>query len=112
MGERFDCVNLVHRAQECSKEEFKHTVKQHLSGQETEPWEILYYKVYRSQLAVIESARETGALMLGTDKSRRALLGGDQCRFPGWGQLTGGKSRCHFALAVQAVRPIRPGSKA
>ena len=42
----------------------------HLTGQETEPWEILYFKVYKKQLAVIEQALETAALMLGTDKSR------------------------------------------
>jgi hypothetical protein len=40
-----------------------------LVGQETEPWELIYFKVYKSQLSVIEQALETAALMLGTDKS-------------------------------------------
>ena len=31
--------------------------------------ELLYFKVFRSQLAVIERALETACLMLGTDKS-------------------------------------------
>ena len=42
--------------------------------QETEPWEIIYFKLYRSQLPVIERALETAALMLGTDKSRGYCL--------------------------------------
>jgi hypothetical protein len=52
------------------KEEFKREVDRHLTGQETESWEILYFKVYKSQLPVIERALETAALMLGSDKSR------------------------------------------
>ncbi len=28
-------------------------VERHLTGQETEPWEMLYFKMYRSQLTVI-----------------------------------------------------------
>ena len=56
------------------KEEFKREVEQHLTGKETEPWEILYFKAYKSQLPVIEQALETAALMLGTDKSRGYCL--------------------------------------
>jgi hypothetical protein len=56
------------------KEEFKREVEKHLTGKETEPWEILYFKVYKSQLAVVEQALETAALMLGTDKSRGYCL--------------------------------------
>ena len=52
------------------KEEFKREVDRHLTGHETEPWEILYFKVYKSQLPVIERALETAALMLGSEKSR------------------------------------------
>ena len=69
-GQQFDCATWLHRAQEMPKEEFKRDVDRHLTGKETEPWEILYFKVYKSQLAVIEQALETAALMLGTSKSR------------------------------------------
>ena len=41
---------------------------------ETEPWEIIYFKLYKSQLAVVEKALETAALMLGSDKSRGYCL--------------------------------------
>ena len=73
-GQDFDCATWLHRAQQLPKEEFKHEVEKHLTGKETEPWEILYFKVYKSQLAVIEQALETAALMLGTDKSRGYCL--------------------------------------
>ncbi len=61
-------------ASELPKEEFKREVNRHLTGKETEPWEIIYFKLYKSQLAVVEQAVETAALMLGTDKSRGYCL--------------------------------------
>jgi hypothetical protein len=50
-------------------------VSKHLTGEDTEPWEILYFKAYKNQLPVIELALETAALMLGSDKSRGYCLG-------------------------------------
>src|SRR2546426_7434712 len=47
-----------------------------ISGDETEPWEIVYFKLCKSQILVIEQAMETTALMLGTDKSRGYYLAG------------------------------------
>jgi hypothetical protein len=73
-GQQFDCATWLHRAQEMPKEEFKRDVERHLTGKEAEPWEILYFKVYKSQLAVIEQALESAALMLGTGKSRGYCL--------------------------------------
>jgi len=73
-GERFDCATWLHKAQEMPKEEFKRAVEQHLTGQESEPWEIVYFKIYKSQIPVIEKALETAGLMLGNDKSRGYCL--------------------------------------
>ena len=69
-GQRFDCAPWVHKARELPREEFQRAVERHLTGKESEPWELLYFKVYKSQLLVIERALETVGLMLGTDKSR------------------------------------------
>ena len=55
-------------------EQFKREVEKELTGRETEPWEIIYFKLYKSQIPVIEQAIETAALMLGTDKSRGYCL--------------------------------------
>ena len=73
-GQRFDSATWVHKARELPKEDFKREVERHLTGQETKPWEIIYFKLYKSQLPVIEQALETAALMLGTDKSRGYCL--------------------------------------
>jgi hypothetical protein len=73
-GERFDCATWLHKAIELPKEGFKREVERHLTGQETEPWEIIYFKLYKSQLPVIERALETAALMLGASKSRGYCL--------------------------------------
>jgi hypothetical protein len=73
-GQNFDCAPWVHKARELPREEFKRQVEKHLTGQETEPWEIIYFKLYKSQLPVIEQALETAALMLGSDKSRGYCL--------------------------------------
>jgi len=64
----------VHKAIDLPREEFKREVEKHLTGRETEPWEIVYYKVYKSQLLVIEQALETAGLMLGSEKSRGYCL--------------------------------------
>ena len=73
-GENFDCATWLHKAKEMAKEGFKGEVERHLTGKETEPWEIIYFKLYKSQLPVVEKAIETAALMLGTDKSRGYCL--------------------------------------
>jgi len=73
-GEQFDSATWLHKAKSLPKEGFKVEVERHLTGKETEPWEILYFKVYKSQLLVVEKALETAGLMLGTDKSRGYCL--------------------------------------
>ena len=73
-GESFDCATWLHKAKELPKEGFECAVERHLTGKETEPWEILHFKVYKSQLPVIEKALETVALMLGSDKARGYCL--------------------------------------
>ena len=73
-GQRFDCAPWVHKARSMPREEFRREVEKELTGKETEPSELIYFKVYKSQIPVIEQAIETAALMLGTDKSRGYCL--------------------------------------
>jgi hypothetical protein len=72
--ENFDRATRLHRAREMPKEGFKSEVQRHLTGKDTEPWEIIYFKLFKSQIPVVEKALETAALMLGTDKSRGYCL--------------------------------------
>ena len=73
-GRHFDCATWLHKATQMPKEEFKQEVEKELTGREAEPWEIIYFKLYRSQMPVIEKAIETAALMLGSDRSRGYCL--------------------------------------
>jgi hypothetical protein len=73
-GPEFACAPWVHKAKQLPKEQFRRAVERHLTGKETESWEIIYFKLYKSQLPVVEKALETAGLMLGTDKSRGYCL--------------------------------------
>src|SRR5438067_6773470 len=73
-GQEFDCATWLHKAREMPKDEFRREVEKELTGKETEPWEIIYFKLYKSQIPVIEQAIDTAALMLGSDKSRSYCL--------------------------------------
>src|SRR6184192_1459234 len=73
-GQRFESAIWLHRAREMPTEDFKREVEKELTGKETEPWEIVYFKLYKSQIPIIEQAIDTAALMLGTDKSRSYCL--------------------------------------
>ena len=73
-GQDFDCATWLHKARGMPKEEFRREVEKELTGRESEPSELVYFKLYRSQIPVVEQAIETAALMLGSDKSRGYCL--------------------------------------
>ena len=72
-GEHFECANWLHKAESLPIQEFKDEVEKYLTG-ESEPSELIYFKIYRTQLPVIEQALEMAARMLGSDKSRGYCL--------------------------------------
>jgi hypothetical protein len=43
----FVCVTWLHKAREMPKERFKQEVEKELTGQEADPWEVVYFKLYR-----------------------------------------------------------------
>lgn len=71
--EGFDCATWLHKAEQLPKQQFKDEVELFLTG-EAEPSELIYFKVYRSQVPVIEQALEYAGRMLGSDKSRGYCL--------------------------------------
>ena len=73
-GQRFESAPWVHKARHMPREEFRREVEKELTGKDSEPSELIYFKVYKSQMPVIEQAIETAALMLGSDKSRGYCL--------------------------------------
>ena len=72
--ERFESATWLHKARSLPKQEFKAEVERELTGRDTEPSELMYFKVYKSQMPVIEQALDTAALMLGSDRSRGYCL--------------------------------------
>ena len=73
-GKAFDCAAWMHKARSLPRDEFKREVDKHLTGKDSEPTEVIYFKLYRNQIPVVEQAIETAAMMLGSDKSRGYCL--------------------------------------
>ena len=49
-------------------------MEKHLTGEDSEPSDVIYFKLYKSQIPIVEEAIETAALMLGSDRSRGYCL--------------------------------------
>jgi hypothetical protein len=81
-GAGFDCAPWVHKAKALPKEEFKREVDRYLSGKETKPWEIIYFKLYRSQpqdLEIMElSVPASGIFSSATAGAERDGRSGDR----------------------------------
>ena len=71
--EQFKSADWLHKAQSMPHQRFKEEVEKYLTG-ESETSELIYFKVYKSQVPVLEQAIDTAALMLGSDKSRGYCL--------------------------------------
>ena len=69
-GECFQSEPWLQKARTLPKQQFKHEVEKYLTGKDAEASEFIYFKIYKSQMPVIEQALETAARMLGSDKSR------------------------------------------
>jgi hypothetical protein len=72
-AEHFESATWLHKAETMPKQQFKDEVDKYLTGS-SEASELIYLKVYKSQVPVIEQALETAARMLGSDKSRGYCL--------------------------------------
>jgi hypothetical protein len=70
----FKSAIWLHRAHEMPTDQLRLAIEKELTGKETEPWEIVYFKLYESQIPVVDRAIETAALMLGSDRSRGYCL--------------------------------------
>ncbi len=73
-GRRFDSATWLHRAKESTKQELKEEVYKYFTGQDYEPYEMVYFKLYESQLPVVERALYVASRMVGTERSRGYCL--------------------------------------
>jgi len=80
--QKFSYETWLAKAKTLPKDQFKQEVERELTGEDSEPWELVYFKLYKSQTPVIDRALEIAALMLGSDRSR-VLPRDDLCGLSG-----------------------------
>ena len=73
-GQAFDCAKWLHKAKAMPFDPFKQEIERALNGPDSEPWDMMYFKLYKSQIPVVEQVLEIAARMLGSDKSRGYCL--------------------------------------
>jgi hypothetical protein len=110
-GQRFDCAPWVHKARSMPREDFRREVEKELTGREEEPSELIYFKVYKSQIPVIEQAIETAARMLGTDKSRGYCLEMICADFLAGAHFDNGRTRRCLLNSISRYYKFLPGEQ-
>ena len=75
----------MHKARSMPREDFRRAVEKELTAKDEEPSDLIHFKVYKTQVSVIEQAIETAARMLGIGQIARLLPGDDLCRLPSGG---------------------------
>jgi hypothetical protein len=73
-GRHFDSATWLHKAKEWTKEELKQEVYKYFTGEEYEPYEMVYFKLFESQLPTVERALYVASRMVGTERSRGYCL--------------------------------------
>ena len=73
-GRRFDSATWLHKAKGCTKHELKEEVHKYFTGEDYEPYEMVYFKLFESQLPIVERALYVAARMVGTERSRGYCL--------------------------------------
>ena len=91
MRGQFKSATWLHKARQTPKPEFQREVEKELTGKSTEPSELIYFKVYKSQIPIIEQAIETATVMLGSEKSRDYCLEMICADFLAGAHMDGGK---------------------
>ena len=77
----FDCATWLHKAKEMPKVGFKCEVERHLTGKETEPWEIIYFKLYKESAAYRREGPRNSCSDAGEGQISGLLPGDDLRRF-------------------------------
>ena len=88
----------------CRGRNFRREIEKALTGKDSEPSELIYFKVYKSQMPVIEQAIEMAALMLGSDKSRGYCLEMICADFLAGAHMDGSRSRGLAAVDLSLLQ--------
>jgi hypothetical protein len=107
-GKGFDCAHWLHKAKELPLDPFKQEIERAIHGPQAEPWDMIYFKLYKSQVPVIEQAIDTAARMLGSDKSRGYCLEMICADFLAGANLENGNPEVLLMSLVRFFRFLRP----
>ena len=73
-GRGFNSATWLHTAKTSTKKELQEAVHKYFTGEDFEPYEMVYFKLFESQLPVVEKALYVAARMAGTERSRGYCL--------------------------------------
>ncbi len=73
-GRSFDSATWLHKAKESSKEQLQQAVHRYFTGEDLEPYEMVYFKLFECQLPIIERALYVASRLAGTERSRGYCL--------------------------------------
>ena len=107
----FESATWLHKARSLPKQQFKAEVERELTGRDSEPSELMYFKIYKSQMPVIEQALDTAALMLGSDKSRGYCLEMICADFLAGAHLENANSKILLLSMLRLFRFLPPAEK-
>ena len=91
--------------------EFQREIEKALNGTDSQASELIYFKVYKSQMPVIEQALDTAALMLGSDKSRGHCLEMICADFLAGAHLENGKAKVLLCSILRLFRFLSAADK-
>jgi hypothetical protein len=112
-GQAFNCAQWLHMARELPFDRFQQEIERALNGPEAEPWDLVYFKLYKSQIPVIEQALDVAARMLGSDRSRGYCLEMICADFLAGANLDGGGDPELLLLGLQrSLHFLTPGQQA
>jgi hypothetical protein len=101
-GQHFDCATWLHKARQMPKAEFQREVEKELTGKDSEPSELIYFKIYKSQMLGYRAGDRGRRLDAGDGQVAGLLPGDDLCGLPRRGldgrRQSGDSTAIHFAL--------------
>lgn len=110
-GQHLDCAKWLHVAESLPFDRFKQEIERTLNGPEAEPWDLIYFKLYKSQIPVIEQALDTASRMLGADKARGYCLEMICADFLAGANLEGGNPDVLFDSISRSFRFLTPAQQ-
>jgi hypothetical protein len=73
-GRHFDSATWLHKAKGWTKQELKQEVYKYFTGEDYEPYEMVYFELFESQLPTVERALYVASRMVGAERSRGYCL--------------------------------------